>query len=156
MTTPALRVHLLDVGSEEYGDALLLDVAGKIVLVDGAHPGDETGDDRHPGIPDQIGDLLGIDKPPYTVDLLIVSHAHDDHIGCLPKLVADAVVRARWALVADPDLGWGRPADDARGGPGLPDAAAEVVAGLREEPRKRVTDDQLRSFLTDARTLEDR
>jgi beta-lactamase superfamily II metal-dependent hydrolase len=156
MTTPALRVHLLDVGHEEYGDALLLEVAGKTVLVDGAHPGDDVGDDRHPSIPLQLADLLGQQDPPYTVDLLIVSHAHDDHIGCLPKLVRDDVVRARWALVSDPDLGWGRPVDDAGGRHGLPDAAAEVVAGLREEPRKRVTDGELRAFLIDARSLEDR
>ena len=135
---------------------MLVEVGGKTVLVDGAHPGDEVGDDRHPGIPDQLSQLLGQAGPPYAVDLLIISHAHDDHIGCLPKLVADDVLRARWALVCDPDLGWGRPVDGARRHDGLPDAAAAVVAGLREEPRKRATDEELRAFLTDARSLEDR
>jgi len=92
------RVHLLDVGQEEYGDAVLVEVAGKTVLVDGAHPGDDVGDERHPGIPQQLGRLLGATRPPYTVDLLIVSHAHDDHIGCLPKHVGDGTLQARWAL----------------------------------------------------------
>jgi hypothetical protein len=148
------RVHLLDVGAEEYGDSILCRFGDVSVLIDGAHPGDQVGTTNHPSIPDQLSDLLGQDDPPYRVDLLIVTHTHQDHIGCLPFLVHNDLLIADWALVADPGLGWGRA--DGDGQPAVPDARVQaLVAGLREEIRTSATDDRmLARFLVDAVNLE--
>ncbi len=148
-----VRVHLLDCGPEEYGDALVLRLGDVSVLVDGAHPADfAPAGDKHPGLPRQIGKVLGADKPPYHLTLLIVTHAHEDHIGCLPRLVKDGTITADWALVTDPDFGWGKV-------PGAPDAkvdprTAQVLAGLREEEFRPGPDRSLEQFLADAASLE--
>ncbi len=150
------KVWLLDVGPDEYGDAVLCKFGNKTVLIDGAHPADAVGKGGHPSIPDQIGDALNA-QPPYRLSLIIVSHAHQDHIGCLPKLVADDLVRADWALLVDPDLGWGRAADDDRDAEIPDDRVAVLAAALREEIRSdRTSDETLAQFLADAFTLEDR
>ena len=86
-----IKISLLDVGREEYGDALLCQFGETTVLIDGAHPGNHRAAGGHPSIPDQIGELLN-QEPPYKLSLLIISHAHLDHIGCLPRLVADGTV----------------------------------------------------------------
>lgn len=150
------KIHLLDVGSEEYGDAILCEFGDVTVLVDGAHPSNHKAESGHPSLPDQIGELLRQDEEPLELDLIVVTHAHQDHIGCLPKLVSDDRLRAKWALVADPGFGWGRPADDS-GPPAVDAVVAPALAALREEPRTaRTPDSVLRTFLADAVTLEDR
>ena len=129
-------IHLLDVGTEKYSDAVLCQFGRVSVLIDGAHPGNHVRQDGHPSIPEQLGTLLG-QPPPYQVALLIVTHTHRDHIGCLPRLVESDLLRAEWALVADPKLGWGRPRHD---GPDEAEAnsilrqprARQLVAALRE------------------------
>lgn len=153
MTT---AVHLLDVGLAEYGDALLLQFDDVSVLVDGAHPGDQLGKGGHEALPGQIGRLLEQQAPPYDVDLLIVTHSHLDHIGCLPFLVAHDLVRPRWALAADEKLGWGRAINEA-----VPDSSGvdaqvrHLVAALREEPLTRPLDDAVVSkLIADAADLE--
>lgn len=149
-------VHLLDVGLKEYGDALLCQFGDVTVLIDGAHTGDQTGKGDHESIPDQIGQLLKQSETPYRVTLLIVSHAHEDHIGCLPNLVENDLLVADFALVADPFLGWGRTPDDAPDAPANP-IVRQVVAALREEIRTEGTDRRtLVEFLSDAAGLEDR
>ena len=75
------RVHLLDVGTIEYGECIVAEIADKLILVDGGHVGDQN------LIEGQLKQILGQD-PPFDFDLLIVSHCHSDHIGALPKLVA--------------------------------------------------------------------
>jgi Metallo-beta-lactamase superfamily len=148
------RIHFLDVGRREYGDCALLELSGRSVLIDGAHPGDQVASAGHPSIPEQLRTLLGVSADPVEVDLLVVTHAHQDHIGCLPFLVEHDLLSAKWALVADPGLGWGRAA-------GQPDVrpeteqAARLVAALREEPRTQASDDaDLAQFLVDAASLE--
>ena len=153
-------VHLLDQGLNEYGDAILCQFGSTTVLIDGAHPGDQNGSPGHPSIPRQIAQILN-QQPPFQVDLLIVSHAHEDHIGCLPHLVKNNLLRARWALVADPQLGWGRPRNGDSGGPpdsGPLDARVQqLVAAMREPIRSPKTDpDALADFMVDAVLLEDR
>jgi len=148
-------VHLLDVGLKEYGDALLCQFGDVTVLIDGAHPGDQTGKPGHKSIPDQIGKLLN-HPPPYRVTLLIVTHAHEDHIGCLPNLVQNNLLSADFALVNDPALAWGRTVND---GPDAPVdlRVKQVVAGLREHILTTGTDRAtLEEFLSDAANLEDR
>jgi beta-lactamase superfamily II metal-dependent hydrolase len=150
-----VRVHFLDVGADEYGDAVLCEVGGKRVLIDGAHPGDQRGKKGHRSIPDQLTKLLG-DPKPIGIDLLVVTHAHNDHIGCLPSLVADGVIQVEWALVADPELGWGRGGFGPDTGPADP-RVARLVAGIREEVLSdRASDQAVTRLLSDAATLEDR
>jgi beta-lactamase superfamily II metal-dependent hydrolase len=150
-----LQVHLLDVGSKQYADAVLCQFGKTSVLIDGAHPGNDKPDGRHPSIPDQIATLLAQTELPYHVDLLIVSHAHDDHIGCLPKLVKSGTLTATWALVVDPDLGWGRSEEGDSRDTALP-AVQKVVAGLREERLSDAPPAEIDALLADAATLETR
>jgi beta-lactamase superfamily II metal-dependent hydrolase len=147
-----VRVHFLDVGNREYGDAVLCQFGDRSVLIDGAHPGDQVGSANHASIPEQLKTLLPGGDAPVRVDLLVVTHAHQDHIGCLPFLVAHGVLAADWALVADPGLGWGRSQDVA----GPNDARVhKVVAALREEPQSSGTDDRtMEQFMADAASLE--
>jgi beta-lactamase superfamily II metal-dependent hydrolase len=158
--TSKIVVHLLDVGPEEYGDSILCEFDGETILIDGAHTGDNKDQGRHEALHDQIAAILGQTKPCH-VSLLVVTHAHEDHIGCLPALVKEGF-RAGWALVADPDIGWGRSVDDAFVPPdeneaAEPSPARSLVAGLREEPRTDRTDDaSLAEFLDAAATLEQR
>jgi beta-lactamase superfamily II metal-dependent hydrolase len=150
------RVHFLDVGPKEYGDALLCQFGTRAVLIDGAHPGDQNRHGSHPSIPEQLEQLLGSEAP-HDIDLLIVSHAHQDHIGCLPKLVEDGVIQVRWALVSDPDLGWGRARDEDRDAAITDARVRRVVEALRDEcaPLDPATsDERLAEILDASETLE--
>ena len=150
------KVWLLDVGPDEYGDAVLCKFGNKTILIDGAHPADAEGKGGHPSIPDQLGKLLD-QEPPYRVSLLIVSHAHQDHIGCLPKLVQDDLLRPDWALIVDPELGWGRAGGEDRDAAITDNRVRVLASALREEVRSDRTDDEtLERFMVDAVTLEDR
>lgn len=99
------RLALLDMGREKFGDSILCQFGNKTILIDGGHPGDVSPNDGHASIPDQIRALTG--QWPLNVDLLVITHCHRDHIGCLPALVDDGLT-ATWVLAADPDLGWGK------------------------------------------------
>lgn len=150
----SFKVHLLDVGPEEYGDAVLLEFSDVTILIDGAHPADHTGREGHPSIPDQLDELLGETRP-HELSLLIATHAHLDHIGCLPRLVKDKVITPTWALVADPGLGWGRIATDQPDAGVTDERVRQLVAAVREEVRTPRTDaNTLEQFLVDAVTLE--
>jgi beta-lactamase superfamily II metal-dependent hydrolase len=118
-------VTLLDMGEEKYGDCVLLRLGPKLILIDGGHRGDDQPRNGYPSIPDQLKRLTG--RWPLTVDLLVVTHCHADHIGCLPKLVQRGELTARWALVADPDLGWGKVGN-------LPDTADAATAWDAADP----------------------
>lgn len=149
------RVHFLDVGAQEYGDAVLCEFGARRILIDGAHPGDHVSSSGHPSIPDQLRSLLHSEIPVH-LDLVVVTHAHQDHIGCLPHLVSRGIIEADWALVADPKLGWGRPRDN-DGRDSAREPVAGVLAALREEPRSQETgEDALATFIADAVTLEER
>lgn len=150
----SFKVHILDVGEEKYGDCTFLDFGEVTVLIDGAHSSNIRASGGHPSIPEQLQTLRGGSVPPHDLTVLVVTHAHLDHIGCLPALVRDEVIRPRWALVADPLLGWGLTANDATSDTDSPSAA--LVAALREEPRPEEEDDELEEFLADAVTLRQR
>ena len=148
-------MHFLDVGPREYGDAVLCRLGERWVLIDGAHPGDQLASPGHPSIPGQLRDLMGTAAgAPVHVDLLVVTHAHLDHIGCLPFLVDHGLLTAEWALVADPLLGWGRPSG-ATPQPPSDDAAEVAVRGLREELlRPDAEPAEVDALLADAQSLE--
>lgn len=150
------RYFLLDMGKEKYGDAILCLVGGKRILIDGGHPGDFDGQPGSAPLPAQIDDILGGARP-HHIDLLICTHCHLDHIGCLPKMIKNNVFKVSKALVADEKLGWGKKiaAPDTAVLPDSP-VAARVVAALREEPRADdfESDAAIERFLQDAVTLE--
>ena len=150
------RITLLDVGTKIYGDCLLCQFGSKTILIDGAHPGDWKSTGGQESIPEQLSGLLGGDRP-HRIDLLVVTHCHLDHIGCLPKLVADGIVEFEWALVADEHLGFGRAKGDVinRTPPDATDKVARIVAAFREEDFSSIKSDaEVQQIISDAASLE--
>lgn len=148
--------HFLDMGREKYGDCILAVFGNAHILIDGGHRSDFKGQTDFTSIPQQLEQLIG--PPPFKVDLLVVTHCHSDHIGCLPDMVAAGMLEPKSALVAHEGLGFGRSADggDAVAFDALPEPIKRVVAALREEDRSDLRGAELDAFLADAATLEDR
>ena len=146
-------ITLLDVGVEQYGDAILCRFGPVSVLIDGAHPGNHRPTDGHPAIQDQLRPLLPQRDGASVVTLLVVSHAHQDHIGCLPQLVRDGHLAADWAIVADAELGWGRTGKELAA-PEVSPAALQLAEALREEPLVLAESAEEKAFLEKARSLE--
>ena len=155
-------ITLLDMGREKYGDSALCQFGAKTILIDGGHLGDDSPSDGHASIPDQLKSITG--RWPLQVDLLVVTHCHADHIGCLPKLVASGGLTAKWALVADPKLGWGKiggldgvDAPTAWDAVNPGDASHGVVTALMDDrPLDGLTHPELAAILADGVTLWDR
>lgn len=147
----AATVHLLDVGNTKYGDAVLCQVDGRTILIDGGHAGDWKDEAPFESLPTQLGAILGGERP-YAIDLLIVSHAHDDHIGCLPRLVADGVIETDWAYLPAPDLAWPDVEEEVE----LSSSARAVVAALREEDLQGLDRAELETAIAEAAGLKDR
>lgn len=146
------QVHFLDVGKSQYGDCILLKLGDRTILIDGGNPGSYYSSHPHDSIPDQLKKLLG-GAPPYRVSLLIVTHAHQDHIGCLPKMIHEGILEADWALIADPHLGWGAPTDGETIDTREDLRVQKVLAAMREEPIYDARDDVIEQFLNDAYSL---
>lgn len=148
--------HFLDVGDEKYGECILV-VFGKLrILIDGSHRGDIRSRNGRPSIPDQLAEILGA-AAPHKISLVVVTHGHADHIGCLPELLTEGVIRPEWALVTHPKLGFGRAAGD---NTALTDAAtnphSRLAAALREEDASDMSDADLTAFLDTVATVEPR
>lgn len=144
-----LTIDFLDVGPTKYGDCILIRGNGKTILIDGAHPGDMKDKEGFTSIPGQLDALFGTARP-HAIDLLIVTHAHADHIGCLPALVEQGVLQCEMAYVADEALGWASAPDS------LPSSSASsALAVLREEGALSLTPDSLDQALRDAGTLRE-
>lgn len=150
MPAASLEIHFLDVGANKYGDSILVRHGSKSIFIDGAHKEDFDGQQGYRSLPDQLRDIFGT-APPYAVDLLVLTHCHNDHIGCLPELVAENVIRASKAYVADEKLGWGL---------GLPDSGDPRISGildlLREEDASTLKRSELDAALSDAAALRNR
>jgi beta-lactamase superfamily II metal-dependent hydrolase len=138
-------VRLLDMGDEKYGDCIVVQIRGKRILIDAGHVGDTE------SISTQLRSVLRTGGAPVHFDLVIVTHTHQDHIGCMPTLVQAGVITADWVLASDPDLGWGSDQD------GIPDALRIALAGLRDEGAGRNADDAtVWRYLLDGEKLQKR
>lgn len=151
-------VHLLDVGAFNYGDSLLCRFGTTTILIDGGTPSSGRpsqsvvlGEDvNHLPIQDQARAILGQTGPALKVDLLVVTHCHSDHMGCLPALVASGKLKCSWALVADPALGYGITSDsDEPPVPAEMSGRDKLWLALREEPIFGGTDEEIRTFIED-------
>lgn len=148
-----LEVHLLDMGAKKFGDCILCRRGARAILIDGAHPGDQVGDGTMKSIPHQLADILG-KGPPFHCDLLVVTHCHADHIGCLPSLIKTGTLTASVALVADETLGFGHRYGQ-RDEIDLSESEARVLAALREEAALGpLTDAAISQLIADAADLE--
>ncbi|HEX5759153.1 MAG TPA: MBL fold metallo-hydrolase [Thermoanaerobaculia bacterium] len=137
----AFRVHLLDMGRVSYGDCVLVEVGGKRILIDGGHPGDAFKNAR---IAKQLGTLLN-ESQPHSIDLLVVTHCHGDHIGCLEDLIVDGVIGVKNALVADPELGF--PAKRDTDEPALSRDGERILRALEEEALTSLPDAEIARVL---------
>ena len=163
-STEAFRLHILDVGAAPYSDCVLLDFGDVRVLIDGAHKGNHEPDAKLPvSIPQQIRRLFGTrDDKPLPIDLLVVTHCHNDHIGCLPELVRSGDLRPRWALLADPGHGYPDPFEDDAADPlagrdaTTVELARRVIAGLGEELEPGLPLPDAIAFLADSANVEPR
>ncbi len=140
-----MKIHLLDMGTAIYGDSILVTHQDKSILIDGGHPQDAE------SITEQLTQLLE-SGPPFAIDLLVVTHCHADHTGCLPVLVGNGDLTAKHALVADENLGWGRLPDgsDVTDTPDFTDAQRALVASSLEEDYSSLKPDEFQRFLADA------
>lgn len=103
-----VEVYVLDVGQEKYGDSILIRGEGKVILVDGGNASSCRDQNGYKSVPSQIRTILGLSEAECIhVNLLVVTHCHADHIGCLPSLVCTGKLTADHALVADERLGFG-------------------------------------------------
>lgn len=147
--------HFLDVGGIKYGDCILVEFGAVRILIDGSHVNDYRGQAGYQSIPQQLKAILG-GEPPHDISLVVVTHGHADHIGCLPDLVEHDVIKPRFALLTDPKWGFGRtPDEDVQlADSNRPDLMLE--AALREEDASDLDDDELAAFIDAAATVESR
>src|SRR2546421_8888033 len=96
-----VTINLIDVGAQMYADCILCQFGDISVLIDGAHSANAQESLGHRSVPDQLGEILGQSADALYVDLLIVSHTHADHFGCLPALAGAKTLKSDWALIAD-------------------------------------------------------
>lgn len=138
-----MEIHLLDVGTREYGDCIIVHNDKKRILIDGAHKGDSA------LLKKQMKAIFGEDGP-YHFDLLVVTHLHDDHIGCLPEMIKNGDITLAKSLLMNPVYRWKEGGvDTITGHDGFVDA-------LLEEDHSFLSDDELEQFLADAAGLVDR
>jgi len=147
--------HFLDVGGLKYGECTLVEFGDTRILIDGSHDKDFEGQNGYPSIPEQIQSILG-GKPPYDIDLIVVTHCHADHVGCLPDLVSAGIVRPKFALLTDPKLGFGRTEADDASTQDATNPTVRLAALLREEDASDLDDRQLRQFIDAVVTVESR
>jgi len=148
--------YFLDVGRRKYGDCILVVFDDVRILIDGSHKEDfDNPSEGQDSIPDQLDEIFG-EPGPHPITLLVVTHCHADHIGCLPELVTNDVIRPEWALVTHPRLGFGRSLSDDGDADLADDRSRKIAAALREEDMSDLDDAELAEFLDAAATVESR
>lgn len=150
--TKISKITLLDLGDKQYGDCVLCQFGNRTVLIDGSHSGDEA------HILRQLKWLLGQNQNTSSVrvSLLIVTHPHEDHIGCLPRLVAKGQLQADFALVADPQFRWGTAQETESLFAGSNSRERALSEALLEEDRSKWPDGELERFIENAGSLSSR
>jgi len=151
---PQAVIHLLDPGAVKYGDSILCNIGEKWILVDGARTTSvrattstvQGADIGHAPLQDQIAAKRG----GMHVDLLVITHCHSDHVGCLPELIGDHGLTFDWALVADPQLGFGLGVGEDLPDPDTMTDAMRLHLALREEPVRGGTDEEIERFIVDS------
>lgn len=147
------EIYLMDVGKTMYGDAIVCRINGKTLWIDAGHP-----QDFHLLAGQAASIFAG--SPPYPIDLLVVTHCHLDHIGCLPELLEEGLLDVKTALIADEKLGFplkaGFGEDSAADRSPAAKAAGIVLDGLREEIPVLQSDAEIATFLADAVSQYDR
>ncbi|APZ97609.1 hypothetical protein BWQ93_03245 [Sphingopyxis sp. QXT-31] len=147
--------HFLDVGGTKYGECTLV-VFGKLrILIDGSHREDFRGQRGYSSIPAQLEKILGAPAP-HAIDLVVVTHCHADHVGCLPELVANDVIKPAFALLTDPKAGFGREAGTDAPSMDAMSSADRLAALLREEDASDLDDGELAAFIDAVATVEAR
>ena len=118
----SFSVHFIDVGQ---ADAALVECDGHFMLIDGGNRGDS----------DVIYTVLkkaGADK----LDIVVASHAHEDHIGGLPGAFNYATAELTLCPVTDYDSGvfetFKEYAEDKGGGLTVPEAGDKYALGSAE------------------------
>lgn len=150
-----MKLSILDMGAQEYGDCLYIEKGGVKVLIDGGHQGDFDGQPGTKSLPAQLAQVSKTAaSKPIEVDLLVVTHSHADHIGCLPKMVKTGKLRARFALLSDPNHRWGAPSTTPTDAPPALEKAIDLL-GEEVPPINRFkSTEDLRDFLDAAATLQ--
>ena len=147
--------HFLDVGGVKYGECILLEFGATRILIDGSHVEDFDGQHGYRSIPEQIQSILG-GNPPYDIDLIVVTHCHADHVGCLPELFSKGIIKPTCALLTDPKLGFGRTEGEDASTQDLARPAVRLAALLREEDASDLDDRELRAFVDAVSKVEAR
>lgn len=146
--------HFLDVGGLKYGECTLVEFGRTRILIDGSHSKDFEGQAGYKSIPEQLQEILG-GEPPYDLAMVVVTHCHADHVGCLPELFSKGIIRPKFALLTDPKWGFGRTETDDSSHDAA-DPRVRLSALLREEDASDLDDNELREFIDAAATVESR
>jgi metallo-beta-lactamase family protein len=82
------KLHFFGAAQEVTGSCYLLETCGKKILLDcGLHQGGDTNGKKHHRAQTDIHDQRSFHFDPTALDGVVLSHAHLDHSGLLPKLV---------------------------------------------------------------------
>lgn len=151
------KYHFLDVGAQKYGDCIVVEFGSVRVLIDGSHEKDFEGQAGFDSTPEQLAEIFSSEATPHPITLMVVTHCHQDHIGALPKLVSEGIIKPKWALITDHKLGFGRTDDDSDSANRtdlLDPRAQRLAAALREEDASDLSDAELEEFMDGAMTVE--